>query len=118
MRQHQETLRVATRGDDERVVSLAEPLRDLRLKGGDSLLVDTRTNIAFERVPKAEVEQLVLEHVPDVTYDDIGGLGDQVEAIRDAVELPYLHRDLFKEYELEPPKGILLYGPPGCGKMT
>lgn len=107
---------VATRGDDERVVSLAEPLRGLRLKGGDSLLVDTRTNIAFERVPKAEVEQLVLEHVPDVTYDDIGGLGDQVEAIRDAVELPYLHADLFVEHELQPPKGILLYGPPGCGK--
>lgn len=107
---------VVTRGDDERVVVLAEPLRGLKLKGGDSLLVDTRANVAHERVPKAEVEQLVLEHVPDVTYDDIGGLGDQVEAIRDAVELPYLHADLFVEHELRPPKGILLYGPPGCGK--
>jgi proteasome-associated ATPase len=107
---------VATRGDEERVVALAEPLREMPLKGGDSLLVDSRSNIAYERVPKAEVEQLVLEHVPDVTYDDIGGLGDQVEAIRDAVELPYLHADLFVEHELRPPKGILLYGPPGCGK--
>ncbi len=102
--------------DDERVVSLSAPLRDLRLKAGDSLLVDTRSNTAVERVPKAEVEQLVLEEVPDVTYDQIGGLQDQVEAIRDAVELPYLHADLFEEHELRPPKGILLYGPPGCGK--
>ena len=102
--------------DDERVVALATPLQELPLKAGDSLLVDTRSNTAFERVPKAEVEQLVLEEVPDVTYEQIGGLGDQVEAIRDAVELPYLHADLFVEHELRAPKGILLYGPPGCGK--
>jgi proteasome-associated ATPase len=107
---------VTTRADEERVVALAGPLLELKLKPGDSLLVDTRAGIASERVPKAEVEQLVLEHVPDVTYDDIGGLGEQVEAIRDAVELPYLHADLFVEHELRPPKGILLYGPPGCGK--
>ncbi len=102
--------------DDERVVALATPLQELPLKAGDSLLVDARSNTAFERVPKAEVEQLVLEEVPDVTYEQIGGLGDQVEAIRDAVELPYLHADLFVEHELRAPKGILLYGPPGCGK--
>jgi proteasome-associated ATPase len=102
--------------DDERVVALAEPLRSLPLKAGDALLVDLRANTAIERVPKAEVEQLVLEQVPDVTYEQIGGLKDQVEAIRDAVELPYLHADLFVEHELRPPKGILLYGPPGCGK--
>ncbi len=102
--------------DDERVVALATPLHELPLKAGDSLLVDPRSNTAIERVPKAEVEQLVLEEVPDVTYEQIGGLGDQVEAIRDAVELPYLHADLFVEHELRAPKGILLYGPPGCGK--
>ncbi len=102
--------------DDERVVGLSAPLRDLPLKAGDSLLVDGRSNTAIERIPKAEVEQLVLEQVPDVTYDQIGGLGEQVEAIRDAVELPYLHADLFVEHELRAPKGILLYGPPGCGK--
>jgi proteasome-associated ATPase len=102
--------------DDERVVALAEPLRSLPLKAGDALLVDLRANTAIERVPKAEVEQLILEQVPDVTYEQIGGLKDQVEAIRDAVELPYLHADLFVEHELRPPKGILLYGPPGCGK--
>ena len=107
---------VTTRGDEERVVALAAPLLELKLKPGDSLLIDSRSGIASERVPKAEVEQLVLEHVPDVTYEDIGGLGEQVEAIRDAVELPYLHADLFVEHELRPPKGILLYGPPGCGK--
>ena len=102
--------------DDERVVHLAHPLRDLPLKAGDSILVDSRSNSAIERIPKAEVEQLVLEQVPDVTYEQIGGLGDQVEAIRDAVELPYLHAELFEEHELRAPKGILLYGPPGCGK--
>jgi proteasome-associated ATPase len=102
--------------DEERILRLAEPLRRLKLKAGDSVLVDTRADSAVERIPKAEVEQLILEEVPDVSYEQIGGLGDQVEAIRDAVELPYLHADLFVEHELRAPKGILLYGPPGCGK--
>jgi proteasome-associated ATPase len=102
--------------DDERVVHLAAPLRQLPLKAGDSVLVDPRANTAIERVPKAEVEQLILEQVPDVSYEQIGGLEEQVEAIRDAVELPYLHAELFVEHELRAPKGILLYGPPGCGK--
>ena len=86
------------------------------LKPGDSLLVDTKAGYAYERVPKAEVEDLVLEEVPDVDYEDIGGLFRQIEQIRDAVELPFLHAELFREYELRPPKGVLLYGPPGCGK--
>ncbi len=109
--------------DEERVVWLAEPLRNdpadpesVSLKVGDSLLVDTKAGYAFERVPKAEVEDLVLEEVPDVDYSDIGGLGRQIEQIRDAVELPFLHAELFQEYSLRPPKGVLLYGPPGCGK--
>jgi proteasome-associated ATPase len=102
--------------DDERVVLLSDALREGALKAGDSVLVDPRSNTALERIPKAEVEQLVLEQVPDITYDQIGGLAGQVEAIRDAIELPYLHAELFVEHELRPPKGILLYGPPGCGK--
>jgi proteasome-associated ATPase len=102
--------------DDERIVHLAAPLLDVAMKAGDSVLVDLRANTALERIPKAEVEQLVLEQVPDITYEAIGGLGNQVEAIRDAVELPYLHAELFVEHELRAPKGILLYGPPGCGK--
>ncbi|MEE1810583.1 proteasome ATPase [Streptomyces sp. BE133] len=102
--------------DEERVVRLAEPLLDITIRPGDALLLDPRSGYVYEVVPKSEVEELVLEEVPDIDYDKIGGLGDQIELIRDAVELPYLHPDLFKEHELRPPKGILLYGPPGCGK--
>ncbi|MFG2823218.1 proteasome ATPase [Kitasatospora sp. NPDC048365] len=102
--------------DEERVVRLAEPLRALTLRPGDALLLEPRSGYVYEVVPKSEVEELVLEEVPDIDYRQIGGLGTQIEQIRDAVELPYLHADLFKEYELRPPKGVLLYGPPGCGK--
>ncbi|WP_345495580.1 proteasome ATPase [Nocardia callitridis] len=121
---------VVGHADEERVVWLSGPLAKVaenddiddpdspirRLRPGDSLLVDTKAGFAFERIPKAEVEDLVLEEVPDVGYTDIGGLGRQIEQIRDAVELPFLHKDLFHEYALRPPKGVLLYGPPGCGK--
>ncbi|MFF9071716.1 proteasome ATPase [Streptomyces sp. NPDC014735] len=102
--------------DEERVVRLAEPLLDTTVRPGDALLLEPRSGYVYEVVPKSEVEELVLEEVPDIDYGRIGGLGDQIELIRDAVELPYLHPDLFKEHELRPPKGILLYGPPGCGK--
>ncbi|MGW0026927.1 proteasome ATPase [Rhodococcus sp. NPDC003383] len=126
---------VVGHADEERVVWLAAPLAaaaartldpgnadladtddNFKLRPGDSLLVDSKAGYAFERIPKAEVEDLVLEEVPDVDYGDIGGLGRQIEQIRDAVELPFLHKDLFREYALRPPKGVLLYGPPGCGK--
>ncbi|WP_035804789.1 proteasome ATPase [Kitasatospora mediocidica] len=102
--------------DEERVVRLAEPLRDITLRPGDALLMEPRSGYVYEVVPKSEVEELVLEEVPDIDYRQIGGLHAQIEMIRDAVELPYLHAELFKEYELRPPKGVLLYGPPGCGK--
>jgi proteasome-associated ATPase len=102
--------------DEERVVMLAASIIDGPLRAGDSLLVDARSGWAYERIPKSEVEELVLEEVPDIGYADIGGLGDQIEQIRDAVELPFLHKELFLEHQLKPPKGILLYGPPGCGK--
>ncbi|MEU3270403.1 proteasome ATPase [Saccharomonospora sp. NPDC006951] len=107
---------VVGHADEERVVWLADPLAEQTLKSGDSLLVDSKAGYAYERVPKAEVEDLVLEEVPDVRYEDIGGLYRQIEQIRDAVELPFLHADLYLEYQLRPPKGVLLYGPPGCGK--
>ncbi|MFE9258709.1 proteasome ATPase [Streptomyces sp. NPDC006879] len=102
--------------DEERVVRLAEPLLDVTIRAGDALLLEPRSGYVYEIVPKSEVEELVLEEVPDIDYDKIGGLGNQIELIRDAVELPYLYPDLFKEHELRPPKGVLLYGPPGCGK--
>ncbi|NLU75199.1 proteasome ATPase [Streptomyces sp. HNM0575] len=102
--------------DEERVVRLAEPLLESTLRAGDALLLEPRSGYVFEVVPKSEVEELVLEEVPDIDYQKIGGLRGQIEQIRDAVELPYLHPDLFKEHELRPPKGVLLYGPPGCGK--
>jgi proteasome-associated ATPase len=107
---------VISHADEERIVRLAEPLRQSTLRGGDSLLLEPRSGYVYERIPKAEVEELILEEVPDITYSEIGGLAPQIEQIRDAIELPYLHADLFKEHQLKPPKGVLLYGPPGCGK--
>lgn len=107
---------VIANADEERVVRLAAPLLEALPKAGDSLLLDARAGYAYERVPKSEVEELVLEEVPDIDYSQIGGLVAQIDAIRDAVELPYLHPELFKEHKLKPPKGVLLYGPPGCGK--
>ena len=102
--------------DDERVLTLSDPLRRETLKVGDNILYDPRTLYAFEKMPKSAVEEVVLEEIPDVTYEDIGGLGDQIEVLRDSVELPYNFPDVFAEHKLKPPKGILLYGPPGCGK--
>ena len=107
---------VISHADEERIARLAEPLRDAPLRTGDSLLLEPRSGYVYERIPKAEVEELILEEVPDITYSEIGGLSGQIEQIRDAIELPYLHADLFKEHQLRPPKGVLLYGPPGCGK--
>ena len=107
---------VIANADEERVVRLAAPLREITLRAGDSLLLDSRAGYVYECVPKSEVEELVLEEVPDIEYDSIGGLANQIDQIRDAVELPYLHPDLFREHQLKPPKGVLLYGPPGCGK--
>ncbi len=107
---------VIGRADEERVVRIAESLSDVSIKTGDSLLLDSKSGFVYEKIPKSEVEELVLEEVPDVNYEDIGGLGAQIEQIRDAVELPFLYKDLYAEHQLKAPKGILLYGPPGCGK--
>ena len=107
---------VSCRADEERVVDLAEGLTDLPLRIGDPMLMDARSGLLTERLLRSEVEDLVLEEVPDVTYDDVGGLDTQIEKITDAVELPFLYADLFAEHRLPAPKGILLYGPPGCGK--
>lgn len=111
-----ERARVVMGNDEEHIVYLSHELRGERLRGGISLLVDTKSSFAFEVVPKAEVDDLLLEEVPDVSYTEIGGLGRQIEEIRDAIELPFLHQDLYHEFHLSPPKGLLLYGPPGCGK--
>jgi proteasome-associated ATPase len=102
--------------DEERVITLSEPMRREKIRAGDNILLSPRSGYGVEKLPKSSVEQVILEEVPDVSYEDIGGLGDQIEVLRDAIELPYLHADVFKEYSLEAPKGILLYGPPGCGK--
>jgi proteasome-associated ATPase len=104
------------RADEERVVERSGPMKEAFLRVGDHVRIDSRTGLVYERLVRPEVEELVLEEVPDVQYEDIGGLGGQIETIRDAVELPYVHKDLFDTYGLAAPKGVLLYGPPGCGK--
>ncbi len=107
---------IVGRADEERVAELIDGLADERLRAGDTLLMDPRSGLLLEKLPRPEVEELVLEEVPDIGYDDVGGLDDQIEQIADAVEPPFLHQDLFAEHQLPAPKGILLYGPPGCGK--
>src|SRR5204862_299073 len=107
---------VTLRADEDKVGIIAEPLRTLRLKVGDHILMDGKSGYLLEKLPKSEVEDLALEEVPDIGYEQIGGLGTQLETIKDAVELPYLYADYYKEHKLTPPKGVLLYGPPGCGK--
>ncbi len=107
---------VTLRADEERVAEIADPLLHTKLSVGDHLLFDPRSGYLLEKLPKSEVEELVLEEVPDISYENIGGLEEQIEQMKDAVELPFLYPDLFAEYKLMPPKGVLLYGPPGCGK--
>jgi proteasome-associated ATPase len=107
---------VVGRGDEQWVAHMAGGLIESGVRTGDNLLYDPRSGVALEILPKEQVEELVLEEIPDVSYEDIGGLEGQIESIRDAVELPFLYSELFHEHELEPPKGVLLYGPPGCGK--
>jgi proteasome-associated ATPase len=107
---------VTQRADEDRVGIIADPLRQVKLKIGDHLLIDAKSGYLLEKLPKSEVEDLSLEEVPDISYEDIGGLSTQLETIKDAVELPYLYAEYYKEHHLAPPKGVLLYGPPGCGK--
>ena len=112
----EDRLVVVGRGDEEKVVEIAEPMRDQLLRAGDHVRLDGKADLVLEKLARPEVEELVLEEVPDITYEMVGGLRDQIETIRDAVELPYVHKVLFDKYDLEAPKGVLLYGPPGCGK--
>ncbi len=107
---------VTLHADDEKIGIIGDPLRTVRLMPGDHILMDPRSGYLLERVPKSEAEELGLEEVPDIGYRDVGGLSLQIEAIQDAVELPYLYADHYREHKLRPSKGVLLYGPPGCGK--
>ncbi len=107
---------ITGRADEERVAEISTPLLTEKIRSGDWVLMDVRSGLLLEKLPRPEVDELILEEVPDISYEDVGGLDEQIEAITDAVELPFLHRELFVEHKLPAPKGVLLYGPPGCGK--
>jgi len=107
---------IVGRADEERVCELLEEVAEVGIRVGDTVLMDPRSGLVVEKLARPEVEELVLEEVPDISYADVGGLDGQIEQIADAVELPFLHAELFAEHKLPAPKGILLYGPPGCGK--
>jgi len=107
---------VTMRADEEKVVELAHYLQADQVKPGDLVRLDARTGHLYERLEDTEVHDLLLEEVPNITYQQIGGLQAQVESLQDAIELPYLYPEEFRSHQLEPPKGVLLYGPPGCGK--
>jgi len=111
-----ERVSIISHADEERIALLGEPLRNAHLRAGDHLLFDAKSGYVLERLPKPEVDELILEEIPDITYEDVGGLREQIISIQDAVELPYMHPELFAEHKLRAPKGVLLYGPPGCGK--
>jgi len=112
---------VTTGAGGTRILTLSSALGRIAgtgegLKPGDTLAADLRADVATALIERTSVEQLVVAETPDVSWADIGGLGPQIEQIRDALELPFTHPELFHAYGLRAPKGLLLYGPPGCGK--
>ena len=109
---------VVAHADEERVCRRADSLEGQRIRVGDALMLDPRSGFVYERIPKAEVQDLVLEEVPDIAYEDIGGLAGQIEQIRDAVELPYLHPTCSRSTSCARPRECCSTALPAAGRPS
>ena len=98
------------------VLERSSTLREVPLKVGEDIRIDPSYKVALERLTTPETKDYYLEDVPELPWNKIGGQQEAIQAIKDTIEMPALHPELFKRYQYSTPKGFLLYGPPGCGK--
>ena len=98
------------------ILERSADLTDVKLKPGDEVRVDSNYRVALEHIATKETDAYALEAVPNIPWSQVGGLDETIQRIKDTIELPILHPELFSRFQYSAPKGFLLHGPPGCGK--